>query len=247
MPHGRGSSWFAWTAHAEHPPAMNPFLAALLLATLPADAAESAQWRVRAEVWEVGNVAWATAMDTMESPAAWRQSLLLDPGSRLAGSWVLCVTPGSAAYARSTRERIFPVEFVAGGGLSGSEPREPQVPARPDSLLGIFEGWLQAKAHKDFEVRDEGWDFQVSCRAAGKERCLLQIELSEVKLRGFASFGSNPFAMPQAEFHRFSVSVTRSMPSGRWEILTAQEAPPTGDGTRSGSQWVVLVHCDFSP
>lgn len=226
---------------------MKPFLAALLLAISPADATESRQCRVRAEVWEVGNAAWASALDTMESPGAWRRTLLLAPGSRLSGSWVLSFAPGSAAEAHSTRERIYPVEYVAGGGLSGSEPREPRVPAQPDSLLGMFEGWLQAKAYKDFEVRDEGWDFRASCRAVGKDRCLLKIELSEVKLRGFASFGINPFAMPQAEFQRFSVSVTRSLHSGRWEILSAQEAPATADGTRGGSQRVVLVHCDLLP
>jgi len=229
---------------------MNTFLAALLLlllAALPGRTAESRQGQVRAEIWEIGNAAWATAMDTMESPGAWRRSLLSAPGSRLAGSWVLSFTPGSAAESLSTRERIFPVESVAGDGLSASVHREPQTPTPPTSSLGMFEGWLRAKAYKDFEVRNEGWEFRATCRSDGKGRCLLKIELSEVKLRGFASFGSNPLAIPQPEFHRFSVSGTRSVHPGRWEILAAQEAPPAADGTRSGAQRVLLVHCNITP
>jgi hypothetical protein len=226
---------------------MRPFLAALLLVISPADATESRQCRVRAEVWEVGNAAWASALDTMESPGAWRQSLLLAPGSRLAGSWVLSFAPGSTAEAHSTRERIFPVEYVAGGGLSGSEPREPRLPARPDSLLGMFEGWLRAKAHKDFEVRDEGWDFKASCQEITQGRILLKAELSEGSLRDFVSFGFNPLAMPQPEFQRFSIRITRSVEAGRWAIAAAQSAPPGADGKGSGSQRVLLVLCDLAP
>jgi hypothetical protein len=227
---------------------MRRFLTTLLLpAAVPAPAAEPRQCRVRVEIWEIGNAAWATAMDSMESPGAWRQSLPDAPGRRLAGSAVLSFATGSAASVQSSRERIYPVEYVAGGGLPASEPSAPRDPATSVSLLDLFDGWLRAKAHKDFEVRDEGWHFEASCVEAPDGRHLLKIEVSESKLRDFVSFGFNPLAMPQAEFSRFSIRVARSVEAGRWAIVAAQSTPPGEDGKDSGSQRVVLVLSDFPP
>ena len=225
---------------------MKVFLTALLLATAPAHAGGAGSCRVRAEVWEVGTAAWAKALDSMTSPEAWRQSLLLAPDSRLAGAWVAAVEDDF--MIGSGRERIYPVEYSFEVGLSAPPLRaEAPSPAPPATLSDLFEGWLKAKSHKDFEVREEGWHFSVQSRKAAGDYCWLKIELSESVLREFVSFGFNPLTMPQPEFLRFSMEVTRKVEAGRWEIFAAQEAPRQPDGGRRGRQRVLLVHCDAGP
>jgi hypothetical protein len=87
----------------------------------------------------------------------------------------------------------------------------------------------------------------VRSREAAGGRWWLMIDLSESVLRDFVTFGFNPLAMPQPEFSRFSMQVTRSVEPGRWEIFAAQEAPRRLDGGRQGGQRVLLVRCDPAP
>lgn len=225
---------------------MKVFLTALFFATAPAHAGGAGSCRVRAEVWEIGNAAWAKALDAMESPEAWRQSLLLAPDARLAGAWV--VTVQDDFMIQAGRERIYPVEYSFEVGLSAPPPRAAAPsPSPPATLADLFESWLRARSHKDFEVREEGWHFEARFREAAGGRCWLKIDLTESVLREFVSFGFNPLAMPQPEFSRFSMQVTRSVEPGRWGIVAAQDAPRRPDGGRAGRQRVLLVRGDPVP
>lgn len=225
---------------------MKVLLTALFFASSPAHGGGAGSCRVRAEVWEVGNAAWVKALDSMASPEAWRQSLLLAPDGSLTGAWT--VTVADDFMIEAGRERIYPVEYTFEAGRSAPPPpAEPPSPEPPVTLADLFEGWLKAKSHKDFEVREEGWHFTLRSREAAHGRCWLKIELSESTLREFVTFGFNPLAMPQPEFSRFSMQVTRSVEAGRWEIFAAQEAPRRPDGGRSGRQRVLLVRCDPGP
>lgn len=222
---------------------MKALLAVLLVAGASARAGEDRSCRVRAEMWEIGNPGWARALDTMASPEVWRQSLVLDPAGRLVGSWV--VTGTDDARIAAGRERIYPVEYPSEVGLSPPPNPAPAFPQPPVTLSDFYAGWLLAKSHKEFEVRDEGWHFSVRSRESADGRWLLKVQIEESELREFVTYGFNPLAVPQPEFSRFSMDVTRSLVAGRWEILAAQQAPPRADGTRSGNTRVMLVRVDL--
>ncbi|MCU0795958.1 MAG: hypothetical protein MUF31_08495 [Akkermansiaceae bacterium] len=221
---------------------MKALLSALLFATASAQAAGPQSFIVRAEVWEVPNPTWAKAQDTMKSPDAWRQSLLLDPDSRMAGAWVATVHDSLAV--ESGRERTYPVEYPSEVSLSNPPHQISQAPPQPiHTQFDLFKTWLQTRSFKDFEVRDEGWRFSLRVGETEGGRCLLKIELTESLLREFIPFSRNPLVVPMPEFSSFSMNIIRSVEPGKWEIFAAQAAPQLPDGSRSGNQRVLLVHC----
>jgi hypothetical protein len=228
---------------------MKAILCACGVAAVAAAADQPPSCHVRAEIWEIGNAAWASALDSMASPDAWRSSLLLAPDSRLVGAWV--VASASNAGVAAGRERIYPVEYPSEVGLSAPPPPAVALPKQPVTLLDLYEAWLRAKSHQEFEVREEGW--QVSIRHHGirhhgtGERYRLHIEIAESNLRGFVTYGFNPLVIAQPEFSRFSMNLTCSIAAGRWEIAASQQCPPPAGGGRGGRQRVLLVRCDARP